>query len=54
MLQNITYCKPTIYIRNSPNPSPHQTAIGTVKLVVGIRRSSQEKVQYCITAIQTK
>ena len=29
-------------------------AIGTVRLVVGIKRSSQEKVQYCITAIQTK
>ena len=29
-------------------------AIGIVRLVVGIKRSSQEKVQYCITAIQTK
>lgn len=29
-------------------------AIGTVRLVVGIKRSSQEKVRYCITAIQTK
>ena len=29
-------------------------AIGTVRLVVGIKRSSQEKVQYCITAMQTK
>ena len=28
--------------------------IGTVKMTVGIRRRTQEKVQYCITAISNK
>lgn len=28
--------------------------IGTVKMTVGIRRRTQEKVQYCITAITSK
>lgn len=28
--------------------------IGTVKMTVGIRRRTQEKVQYCITAITNK
>ena len=27
--------------------------IGKVKMTVGIRRRTQEKVQYCITAIQS-
>ena len=29
------------------------TGIGVVKLIVGIKRKSLEKVQYCITAIDT-
>ena len=29
-------------------------AIGAVRLTVGIKRGTNEKVQYCITAIQTK
>ena len=28
--------------------------IGTVKMTVGVRRRTQEKVQYCITAISNK
>ena len=28
--------------------------IGTVKMTVGVRRRTQEKVQYCITAIANK
>ena len=28
--------------------------IGTVKMTVGVRRRTQEKVQYCITAINNK
>lgn len=28
--------------------------IGTVKMTVGVRRRTQEKVQYCITAIDNK
>ena len=28
--------------------------IGTVKMTVGVRRSTHEKVQYCITAIDNK
>ena len=28
--------------------------IGTVKMTVGVRRSTHEKVQYCITAIDSK
>ena len=28
--------------------------IGTVKMTVGVRRRTQEKVQYCITAITNK
>lgn len=28
--------------------------IGTVKMTVGVRRSTHEKVQYCITAIGNK
>ena len=28
--------------------------IGVVKLTVGVRRRTQEKVQYCITAISNK
>ena len=28
--------------------------IGTVKMTVGVRRRTQEKVQYCITAIGNK
>ena len=28
--------------------------IGTVKMTVGVRRKTREKVQYCITAINNK
>lgn len=28
--------------------------IGTIKMTVGVRRRTQEKVQYCITAISNK
>ena len=28
--------------------------IGTVKMTVGVRRRTHEKVQYCITAISNK
>ena len=30
------------------------TGIGTVKMTVGVRKRTREKVQYCITAIDSK
>jgi hypothetical protein len=30
----------------------HKPELGKIKLTVGVKRSTKEKVQYCITAIE--
>lgn len=41
-------------IRTHHDNGVRLVGIGTVKMTVGVRRRTQEKVQYCITAIDNK